>query len=194
MASPENNIIYTSALPPTESETLFQFTGKKIGGGGESTVKFMAFIDSYSDNVGASWTDFQNMGMASVGKMYSNYNRSLSVSFKTIATKVDVHKTNLKALNRLASFCMPHYNGINGYNGIVVQLSLGNLIKSAWGIIDSCNISVDNNTPWKDDIPLYVSATVSMQIFSDKNGNKPRYDESASLQPWFDGSQTDAGK
>lgn len=158
------------AVTPRAGGITFQFTSLPPGGD-NVTVKFHAYLNSITDNSAGSWAEHMDMGRGDPKYMYSQYTRTLSVNFKTAALSQGEDKTWLEALNTLTRMTKPIYRSGIGFNGVLCQMIIGNFIDEI-GILDSVDISVDNETPWKDAAPLYIDVTVSFKVIG---RTKPDY-------------------
>jgi hypothetical protein len=158
------------AVTPRAGGILFQFTSLPPGGGGV-TVQFHAYLNSITDNSTGTWAEHMDMGRGDPKYMYSQYTRAVSVNFKTAALSPGEDKTWLEALNTLTRMTKPIYKDGIGFNGVLCEMIIGEFIKEI-GILDSVDISVDNETPWIDAAPLYIDVTVSFKVIG---RTKPDY-------------------
>ena len=77
----------------------------------------------------------------------------------------------IDALNSLAEMTKPRYKPSKGFNGVFCKMQIGNFINET-GLLQNVDISVDNESPWKNDVPLYINCSVSLRVTGDK---KPDY-------------------
>ena len=135
--------------------------------GGGSTFAFPAYITNISDSFNGSWDEHKEMGRGDPKFMYSQYSRTITVSFKTAGLSTGEHKTWLKTLNNLADTTKPQYKGGVGFNGIICRMQIGDFVNTV-GFIESLTVTVDNETPWIDKLPIYISADVSFRVIEDR--------------------------
>jgi hypothetical protein len=165
---------------PRAGGTTINFTSYPPGGGGR-TVKFPAYIDSISDSYNGSWDEHKDMGRADPKFMYNQYSRDISISFKTAALEAGEHDTWLKAINSLTDMTKPQYSSGVGYNGVLCRLEIAKLY-NVIGFLQNVNVTIDNETPWIDLKPLYLSIDVQFRAIEDV---KPDYGKRGGL---LDGS------
>ncbi len=126
-------------------------------------IKFRAYIDSISDNFSPQWNEANDQGRADPKVMLGSFTRTISVSFKVVATsRADLGSVYDK-LKSLARLTMPKYLG-NGFTGDFVQLTIGNLYRNEYGYITGLSYDWDNESPWEIDegieLPLYTNVTL----------------------------------
>jgi len=162
--------------------TLFSFLPLEPGGGGGAAINFRAHITNISDSHSPSWGEHMDMGRADPKLMYQSYSRSINVDFWTVAIDTGEETVWLKALSSLAEMTKPKYKPGEGFQGVFTKLLIGNLIDEI-GVLTNVDYSIDNETPWKNDVPLYVNCSVSLKVVGSK---KPSYKISpASFKPGF---------
>jgi hypothetical protein len=161
---------------PRAGGTTINFTSYPPSGGGV-TVQFPAYIDSISDNYNGNWDEYKDMGRADPKFMYNQYSRNISVSFKTAAIKPGDHDKWLKAVNNLTDMTKPQYKSGVGYNGVLCRMTLSTLY-NVIGFLESVTVSIDNETPWIDLKPLYMSIDVQFRAIEDV---KPDYQKLGGL-------------
>ncbi len=155
---------------PRKGGTTLNFTSYPPSGA-SVTVRFPAYIDSISDSYNGSWDEHKDMGRADPKFMYNQYSRDISISFKTAALESGEHKKWVKAINNLTDMTKPKYESGLGYNGVLCRMVLAPLY-NVIGFIQNVNVTIDNETPWIDKIPLYLSIDVQFRAIEDK---KPNY-------------------
>lgn len=169
-----------ATLPP--GGTTFSFLPLEPGGGGGAAIEFRAHITNISDSHSPSWGENMDMGRADPKLMYQSYSRSISVDFWTAAVNPGEHKEWLRALSSVAEMTKPKYKSGQGFQGIFTKLIVGDLIDEI-GVLTAVDYSIDNETPWIDDIPLYVNCSVSLKVVGAK---RPSYKQSGpTFQPGF---------
>ena len=161
---------------PRSGGTTINFTSYPPNGGGV-TVRFPAYIDSISDNYNGSWDEHKDMGRADPKFMYNQYTRNISISFRTAAIEKGEHDKWLKAINNLTDMTKPQYKAGVGYNGVLCRMVLGPLY-NVIGFLESVSVDIDNETPWIDLKPLYLSLNVQFRAIEDV---KPDYQKQGGL-------------
>ncbi len=137
----------------------------------EHLIQFRALITDISDSSSPSWGEYQDMGRADMKYMYQTYSRTLSVNFMTAALYQREHWYWLNTLNSLVEMTKPIYKTGLGYNGVYTQMIIGELYNEV-GILQSVDYTINNETPWKDDIPMYINCAITLKIIGK---NKPNY-------------------
>lgn len=161
-----------ATLPPGGTE--FAFIPIVPQKGKDKKLYFRAFIDSISDSFSPAWGEHMDMGRGDPKFMFTQFSRNISIDFKIMALKRGEHITNMETMNYLSQLTYPIYKQGRGFNGIYVQMYIGDFINSI-GLINSLSFSVDNESPWVDDIPLYVNCSIDFRCIGDK---KPQYKKS----------------
>jgi hypothetical protein len=170
---------------PRAGGTTIEFTSHPPAGGGV-TVKFPAYIDSIADSYNGSWDEHKDMGRGDPKFMYNQYSRNISLSFKTAALESGEHQKWLKAINYLTEMTKPQYKSGVGYNGVICEMNISDIYQSVYGFLENVNVSIDNESPWIDNLPLYLSIDVQFRVIESR---KPDYNKKGGF---FNGS-FDAG-
>jgi hypothetical protein len=155
---------------PRAGGTTINFTSYPPSGA-SVTVKFPAYIDSISDSYNGAWDEHKDMGRADPKFMYNQYSRNISVSLKTAALESGEHDKWLKAVNNLTDMTKPKYEGGKGYNGVLCRMEM-NPLYNVIGFLESVTVTIDNETPWIDKKPLYLSLDIQFRAIEDE---KPNY-------------------
>jgi len=134
-------------------------------------IKFRALITNISDDSSPSWSENMDIGRADPKMLYTQYSRTVSVDFKTAALYNGEHTKWIEALNSLKEMTKPVYKPGKGFNGVFTKMKIGKLIDVV-GVMTSVTFSIDSDTPWRDDIPMYVNASVNLKAMDNK---KPDY-------------------
>lgn len=166
--------------------STFKFIPVIPGGGkrNEAVIEFVGYIDSITTNSNPSWDQFFDMGRADPKVMYKSYSRSLQVSFYVVSEEEVQHKppktggelSNFNKLQRLGDLTLPIMKGGLGYNAPHIVFEIGKII-SGYGYITSLDYTWDNATPWIDERPVVTSVSIGIQILTDADGNRPKYDD-----------------
>ena len=140
-------------------------------------LRFRAYVDSFSDQYSADWTDVSYIGRAEKQHRYSSFSRDISFSFIIVAD----NETNLdkmyEQLNLLASSLAPTYTP-NGYMaGNLHRVTLGNYIVGQWGILKGFSYEVSDDAPYETksgkQLPLYIK--VNGVKFTPIHNFRPEY-------------------
>lgn len=156
-----------SELVPTEFSFQAFVPQEEVG----PIIRFPAFINSISDQHSPSWNSNMDIGRADPKMKYESYSRNISVNFVTAALYNGEHIFYLEALNTITNQCRPTYKPGKGFNGVFTKLKIGNFI-SAYGILTSFSLDVNNDTPWIDNVPIYINCSLTLQVVGEK---KPDY-------------------
>jgi len=156
----------TEAIP-----TEFSFQAFIPSEGPGPIIKFPAFIHSISDNHSPSWSSNMDIGRADPKMKYDSYQRTISVNFITAALYNGEHTFYLEALNNVARQTRPIYKPGRGFNGIFTKMKIGKLLDE-YGILTSFTIDINNDTPWIDNLPIYINCSATLQVVGSK---KPDY-------------------
>lgn len=127
------------------------------------TLKFRAYIDSFSDSYGSDWKGQTYMGRAEQFWKYNQFSRDINFGFTIVADNEYNHYTMYNQLNRLVSSLAPTYT-LQGYMaGNLHKITLGNYIVETAGILHGMTLEVPDDSPWgtisKFQTPLYIKVT-----------------------------------
>ena len=129
-----------------------------------NSLRFRAYIDSFSDSYTADWKGQTYMGRAEQFYKYNSFGRDMSLSFKIVAD----NKTNLgtmySQLNTLASSLAPTYTTFGYMAGNLHQLTVGNYVSNQTGIMNSLSYEIMDESPWEISpgiqLPMYIAVTI----------------------------------
>ncbi len=167
-----------STIPPGGTDFAFIPIIPGRGLVDAQTIRLRATIDSISDSMSPTWSEHMDMGRADPKFMYNQFTRNISLDFKIIALQRKEHKDHMEAMNSLAALTYPIYKKGKGFNGIYVKMFIGNFIE-VYGFISSLNFSVDNESPWIDDIPIYVNCSLEFRSIGEYRPNYRKPEKSA---------------
>lgn len=153
--------------------TPFVFTSIGPGGDG-STIRFRAHITDISDSNSSSWNEESDMGRATPKYMYGGWSRTISVSFQVVMATRDEPEIWIGAMNSLAEMTKPVYRSGQGFNGVLTNMVIGKLYNVP-GILESVDYSINGDTPWIDDRPVYFEASISFKVIQNR---RPEYKRS----------------
>ena len=127
------------------------------------SLKFRAYIDSFSDSYSAGWKDQTYMGRAEKFHKYSSFERDISLSFTAVADNETNLEKMYESLSFLASSIAPTYTTQGYMAGNLHKLTVGNYIKNQVGIMSGFTFDVDSDTPWgikpNLQLPYYIKVT-----------------------------------
>ena len=150
--------------------TKFTFTSIPPSGEGV-IVNFRAHLTNISDSYNGQWNEHMDMGRGDPKFMYSQYSRTISLSFMCVALEPSENTFWLEAINQLTQMTKPDYRAGLGFNGVFCDLVIGEYIKER-GFLNSVSVSVDNETPWISDVPIVLSVDVDFRVVGN---SKPSY-------------------
>ena len=134
---------------PKDDLIPFYITVLGYNSGSNKTVQFRAYIDSFSDNYSAAWSDFKFMGRGEDFYTYNGYTRTVNTSFTIYAHTYPEIKTQYYRLNYLVSSLSPSYSGIGIMKGNFVKMTIGDYIIDTSGIISNINVEIPTESPWE---------------------------------------------
>ena len=127
----------------------FDVLGNDTGDAFKS-VNFRAFLTGYSDNHSADWQSKRYAGRGDNFYTYQGFDRQVSFNFKIAAQSKQEMAPLYKKLNFLLSTLYPDYATGTGFmRGNIVRLTIGDLFVRQPGILESLNLTVDDNYPWE---------------------------------------------
>ena len=117
--------------------------------GENRTVQFRAYIDSFSDNYSAAWSDFRFMGRGESFYTYNGYTRTVNMSFTIYAHTYPEIKNQYSRLNYLVSSLSPSYSGVGIMRGNFAKMTVGDYLIDTPGIISNINVEIPTESPWE---------------------------------------------
>ena len=112
-------------------------------------IHFRAFITSFSDSYGASWSGQKYMGRGEQFYKYGGFSRDINIGFTVAAQSKPELMAQYKKLNFLASNLAPTYSDEGYMGGPLVQLTMGGWCYELPGFIESLSLSVPQESPWE---------------------------------------------
>lgn len=172
--------IYSSGLGPdsnkiqSELNDLIKFRIAAVDSKNPSKSKYMhfrAYLDSFQDNYNASWNDQRYMGRGETFYRYQGFTRTVSLSFKVMASSKQELMPMYHKLNYLASNLTPDYIDNEYMGGPLIRLTVGAYLYEQYGFINSLNLTVPQESPWEIAIPSgnNTSDTNNIVPFSDSS-------------------------
>jgi len=102
---------------------------------------WQAYVDNFSDQVGAEYDSFTYTGRGYPSYRYKGFTRSISLDFTIVATSPDQMVPIYTKLNTLIQNLAPNYSD-NGYiRGNFVKLTFGDYLDNVPGIINGFSIN-----------------------------------------------------
>ena len=98
--------------------------------GGGSRLQFRGAVNGITETFSPSWEGIKYNGRADSAFKYSTFERSISFNFKVYPTTKAELKPLYSKLQRLSTMTMPNYGGSAGYEGILLDFTLGELWKN----------------------------------------------------------------
>ena len=112
-------------------------------------MHFRALLSNISDSYNAPWNSSTYLGRGENFYTYSNYTRTISLSWTVAAQSREELIPMYKKLNYLASNMAPDYTS-NGYMaGNLVQLTIGGYLYEQVGIITGLTYDMQEDTTWE---------------------------------------------
>ena len=133
---------------------------------------FRAFINSFSNNMNSSWSNFKYAGRGEDFYTYNGFQEQYSLSFTVMAQSVQELSVMYQKLNYIKSSLAPDYSKAGYMRGNIAQLTMGGYLYEMPGIIEAFNITIPNDTPWEIGIPATTSQdtnAVGSNGFTDSN-------------------------
>lgn len=139
-------------------------------------IQFRSTINGVTETFSPSWNGIKYPGRADKAYMYSEFERTLSFSFKAYATSRDEMKNMWQKLSELSKLTMPTYG--TAYSGHICYFRLGQL----WGngisgvptLITSLTYTIPDDLSWdiNDDdnlaeLPTGVDVNIGLTILPD---------------------------
>lgn len=158
------------------------------------TVQFRSTLSRISQNTNASWASNKFVGSPFNHYIYSQVERTISVTFTVYASNGDEFKKAWEKYNFLTTLLYPSYTPFRTDGGAaiartyhvppIIKVTIGDLFKSRYAIIESITTSAESTTPWEIEpgmrLPQVFDVDVSMKLLEDRNttlvGNMKLYD------------------
>ena len=133
-----------------EQNDLVKLIFDKHGGG--SKLQFRGAVTGITETFSPSWDAMKYNGRADSAFKYGTFERSMSFNFKVYPTSKAELIPLYRKLERLSTMTMPNYGeGTNGYEGILLDFTLGKLWVKQLSFIDSLSYSFSDDVPWDID-------------------------------------------
>jgi hypothetical protein len=113
-------------------------------------IFFRAMLSGFSDNHQASINAFKYQGRGEDFYTYQGVSRAISFSFKIAVGTEQEQKPLYTKLNHLISQVYPDYSQDLGImRAPVVRLTIGDYLYRVAGMLESVNITIDDNSSWE---------------------------------------------
>jgi len=127
-----------------DNDQLFKFYLNLVDPQSPGTNNYLywqAYVDNFSDQVGAEYDSFTYTGRGYPSYRYKGFTRSISLDFTIVATSPDQMLPIYTKLNELIQNLAPNYSS-NGYiRGNFVKLTFGDYLNNVPGIINGFSIN-----------------------------------------------------
>ncbi len=127
-----------------DNDQLFKFYLNLVNPespGADNYLYWQAYVDNFSDQVGAEYDSFTYTGRGYPSYRYKGFTRSISLDFTIVATSPDQMLPIYTKLNELIQNLAPNYSS-NGYiRGNFVKLTFGDYLDNVPGIINGFSIN-----------------------------------------------------
>lgn len=111
---------------------------------------FRALLESFDDNFNGNWSDTNYIGRGDAVRTYNGFTRTISLSFKIVATTRAEMKPLYRKMAYLASTTAPTYGEDGSFmKGTLVRMTIGSYIYEVAGTMDSVRYSWKENYPWE---------------------------------------------
>lgn len=161
----------------------------------DNTTKSIALFfralltNGITDNNTANYNGFKYIGRAENFYTYQGFERSISFGFKIAAQSKDELMPLYKKLNLLINQTYPDYSTRGIMRAPLVRLTIGDYLYRVPGIIDSVNITVENNASWE----LNLEGTKYIGLASDVAQLPKVLDVTVAFKPIMDTLQNRYG-
>jgi hypothetical protein len=155
---------FRTSTNPFEAPDLVNFIMDVINpetpSSGSKSLRFRAYIDSFSDSYNPEWNSQTYMGRAEKFYKYNSFERNISLGFTVVAESKSHLQAMYNQLNLLASSLAPTYTTFGYMTGNLHRLTLGNYINGQYGIVTGFTYDVIEESPWEIDdgsqLPFYI--------------------------------------
>ena len=148
---------FYSAAGPDHSQTndgndLVKFSIgilQNNGTGVSNYIHFRAFLEGFSDNYSANWSDTQYVGRGEKFYNYGGFNREISMGWTVYAQSKAELIPMYKKLNYLASSLAPDYSSGGFMRGSLARLTVGGYLYNQLGIIKGLTYTIPDESTWE---------------------------------------------
>ena len=133
--------------------------------------QFRGTVSGITETFSPSWNGEKPNGRADKMYMMTEFERTLSFSFKAVAYSRMELIPMWEKLKQLATFTMPFYGDSSGYRGRPIQFTLGDLWKNHTSLLTSLSYTMSDDASWEIDkdytIPKLVDISVGLTLVGD---------------------------
>jgi len=119
------------------------------GTGVSNYIHFRAFLEGFSDNYSANWSDTQYVGRGEKFYNYGGFNREISMGWTVYAQSKAELIPMYKKLNYLASSLAPDYSSGGFMRGSLARLTVGGYLYNQLGIIKGLTYTIPDESTWE---------------------------------------------
>ena len=159
--------IQSGKINAAETDDLVKLVFDKHGGG--SRLQFRGAVSGITETFSPSWDGIKYNGRADSAFKYSTFERSISFNFKVYPTSKAELKPLYSKLQRLSTMTMPNYgDGSSGYEGILLDFTLGKLWIKHLSFIDSLSYTFSDDVPWDIDegASMGIDVAIGLKLLS----------------------------
>jgi len=141
----------------------------KSGGKSAYYMNFRSYIDSFSDSFTSNWKDLKYMGRGEPFKRYSDFSRTINMSFTIAATSQGEMYGIYDKLRLLATSIAPSYTDAGYMAGNFAKLTVGGYVYEQYGIITGFTYEIPQEASWdltigdgafiRDELPMMIKVT-----------------------------------
>lgn len=141
-----------------------------------NTIRFRAFITSFSDSFNVAWNDMTYIGKQDVLKTFKNSTRTGTIGFKIAAFNLDELDWNYKNLNNFVKISAVGSGGVGDsyVTGPVCKLTIGDWFTKTPVIFNSIKLDTQpTEYSWEIDgreVPHILDTTIDFTVLGDIKG------------------------
>jgi len=114
------------------------------------TIILPSTIESYTDSPSTSYDSKQPLGKATSLYTYTNIVRTINVGIKLFPINADELKLVYQKINTIVGLTYPFYNSDGYPETPIIKVTLGNLLKDTYCILNNITTTYDMGTPWEN--------------------------------------------
>lgn len=143
---------------------LDPFTGLPL-----STLRFLGYINEYTENYESGWNDVKYAGRAESFYIFNSFKRTLAVGFNVPCYNKEELIERHCALSELASVLAGKYEDDLLMGGIITRLKLGGYIDNQPGIITNLSFNPIQDSSWDLDqgLAFYLKVSFNFTVIHD---------------------------
>ena len=140
------------------------FTGKSLG-----AIRFLAYINTYSDSFDSGWGDVKYVGRAEKFYIFNDFQRTVSLDFTIPCFNQKELAIKHTELKKLASILAGKYQNQNLLGGIITKIKIGNYVDNQYCIITNLKFDPIQDSSWDLDYSLafYIKVSLSITVIHD---------------------------